>query len=226
MSNPNVIIVSGYGLNCEDETAFALETAGAKAEIVHINDLKSLKKYQILIVPGGFSFGDDTGSGKAFAHKLKARLGDQLNEFLQRDTLMAGICNGFQILTSAGILSGALVHNDSQRYISKWVRIIATSSISPWLTPSPPYRKGGNEGEIELPIANGEGKYIPDPNNLPTVAYRYVENPNGSVDDIAGIVGYNGRVLGMMPHPERAQFSWQRGGQGLQIFKNAVRYFE
>src|SRR3989344_8313480 len=120
---PRVIILSGYGLNCEDETAFAFETAGAKAEIVHINELKNLKQYQILVVPGGFSFGDDTGSGKAFAHKLKTKLGDQLHEFLARDTLMAGICNGFQILTQAGILPGALTHNDSGRDISKWVEI-------------------------------------------------------------------------------------------------------
>lgn len=225
------IILSGYGLNCEDETAFALKTAGAKADIVHINDLKDLKKYQILVVPGGFSFGDDTGSGKAFAHKLKAKLGDQLNEFLARDTLMAGICNGFQILTSTGILPGALTHNDSKRYISKWVQIVPTATISPWLPPL--IGKRGTEGAIDLPIAHGEGKYIPDPAHPPLVAFRYVHNPNGSTDDIAGILGYNGRVLGMMPHPERNQFPWQRppgsqaqGGQGLQLFINAVNYFK
>ena len=94
---PKVIILSGYGLNCEDETAFAFEAAGATAEIVHINDLKSLKKYQIMVIPGGFSYGDDTGSGKAFAHKLKAKLGNEIERFLERDTLMAGFCNGFQI---------------------------------------------------------------------------------------------------------------------------------
>ena len=221
---PRAIILSGYGLNCEDETAFAFETAGAKAEIVHINDLKNLKKYQILAVPGGFSYGDDTGSGKAFAHKLKAKLGSDIDAFLARDTLAIGICNGFQIMTQMGLLPGALAQNDSGRYQSEWIRIVATSSISPWLTPSPPYRKGGNEGEIELPIAHGEGKYIPD--GTPSVAFRYVENPNGSTDDIAGILGYDGRVLGIMPHPERAQFSWQHGGHGLEIFKNAIRYFE
>ncbi len=222
---PRAIILSGYGLNCEDETAFAFETAGAKAEIVHINDLNSnfrfsISNFQILVVPGGFSFGDDTGSGKAFANKLKAKLGDEIEKFLARDTLAIGICNGFQIMTNLGILPGALTHNDSKRYQSEWVEVVPD-------TPSVWFPPGGNlEEEVWFPIAHGEGKYIPDPKRPPIIAMRYVENPNGSTDDIAGILGYDGRVLGMMPHPERAQFSWQKGGQGLQIFKNAIRYFE
>lgn len=238
-TKPRVIILSGYGLNCEDETAFAFETAGAKAEIVHINDAKKLSHYQILAIPGGFSFGDDTGSGKAFAHKLKERLGDQLQQFLARDTLMIGICNGFQILTSAGILPGALTHNDSKKYISKWVEIERVGT-SPWLTLSQtpsalPLQLKGELERVSLPIAHGEGKYIPDPKHPPVVAFRYLQNPNGSTDDIAGILGYDGRVLGMMPHPERAQFEWQsppgisaKGGSssGGQIFKNAISYFK
>ena len=237
---PKVIVLSGYGLNCEDETAFAFRTAGAEADIVHVNDLKNLDKYQILCVPGGFSFGDDTGSGKAFARKL----GDQLSSFLIRDTLMIGICNGFQILTQAGILPGVLTFNDSARYMSRWVEIEAVGE-SPWLegiTPSIPLiDKGegvhaplnvrGARGVIVLPIANGEGKYIKTGDT--TVAFKYVDNPNGSQQDIAGVLGYNGRVLGIMPHPERAQFEFQHPpGQkairasGLQIFKNAIRYFK
>ena len=145
---PKVLVLSGYGLNCEDETAFAFETAGAKADIVHINDLKSLKQYQILVVPGGFSFGDDTGSGKAYAHKLK-KIDHELREFLHRDTLMAGICNGFQILTQAGILPGALVWNDSGRYQSEWVEVEVVAE-SPWLTnPSrPPLQLKGRSGGV------------------------------------------------------------------------------
>ena len=211
---PRAIILSGYGLNCEDETAFAFERAGAKADIVHINDLKNLNKYQILCVPGGFSFGDDMGSGKAYANKLKNKLGNELEKFLMRDTLMIGICNGFQILTQTGILPGALVWNDSGRYQSQWVEVDAVGK-SPWIS---------GIKRISMPIAHGEGKYIS--HGKVEIAFRYVENPNGSTDDIAGILGYNGRVLGMMPHPERAQFGWQKGGLGLQIFKNAVRYFE
>ncbi|MEK7583301.1 MAG: phosphoribosylformylglycinamidine synthase I [Patescibacteria group bacterium] len=210
---PKVLVLSGYGLNCEDETAFAFETAGAKAEIVHVNDLQSLKNYQIFVIPGGFSFGDDTGSGKAFANKLKAKLGDEIQKFIARDTLAIGICNGFQIMTNMGLLPGALTHNDSKRYISTWVEIEKIGE-SPWL-------EGINK--LEVPIAHGEGKYIK--NGKIEVAFRYVQNPNGSTDDIAGVLGYDGRVLGMMPHPERAQFPWQRGGHGIQIFKNAIKYF-
>src|SRR6185369_14026282 len=102
------------------------------------------------------------------------------------------ICNGFQIITSAGILPGALAHNDSGRYQSEWVEVHIETE-GPWLRP----------GVIPMPIAHGEGKYIPDPKNPPVVAMRYTKNPNGSVDNIAGILGYDGRVLGMMPHPER-----------------------
>lgn len=228
---PHAIILSGYGLNCEDETAFAFRTAGAEANIVHINDLIAkknlLKKYQILAVPGGFSFGDDTGSGKAYANKLKACAGE-IAEFVNRDTLTIGICNGFQILTGFGLLPGALTFNDSARYISRWVDIaIEPSASSPWLL---------DINTLSLPIAHGEGKYWIEGKKPPTVAARYYKgkistlldlpyNPNGSLQDIAGILGYNGRVLGMMPHPERAQFSWQQGGHGINIFKNAIRYF-
>src|SRR3989344_3835475 len=149
-TKPRAIILSGYGLNCEDETAFAFESAGAEAEIVHINDVKSLKKYQILVIPGGFSFGDDTGSGKAFANKLKAKLGDEIEKFLSRDTLAIGICNGFQIMSNFGILPGALTHNDSKRYISTWVEV-ETVGQSPWLD---------GIKNMSVPIAHGEGKYI------------------------------------------------------------------
>ena len=214
ISKPRAIILSGYGLNCEDETAFAFETAGAIAEVVHINDLKNLMKYQILAIPGGFSFGDDTGSGKAFAHKLKAKLGDEIWKFVERDTLTVAVCNGFQIITSLGLLPGALVHNDSGRYQSEVVEVEIIAD-SPWL----------KTGQMHLPIAHGEGKYIPDPRRPADIAMRYVDNPNGSTDNIAGISGHAGRVLGMMPHPERAQFPWQSGGKGIEIFKNAVEYF-
>src|SRR3989344_259025 len=161
---PRAIILSGYGLNCEDETAFAFETAGAEAEIVHINDLKNLKKYQILAIPGGFSYGDDTGSGKAFAHKLKAKLGSEIDTFLARDTLAIGICNGFQIMTQMGLLPGALAQNDSGRYQSEWIEVESVGK-SPWLSP----------GKMRLPIAHGEGKYIK--NSKVDIALKYIHNP-------------------------------------------------
>ena len=254
-TKPRVLIFSGYGLNTEDETKSAFEMAGATADIVHINDIIArpaiLNKAQIVVFPGGFSYGDDTGSGKAYANRAKQHLGDALQKFLARDTLAIGICNGFQIITSAGILPGALIANDSARYICRWVDLEVTGN-SPWLT---------GIKTISIPIAHGEGKYYAPAEILAklksenAIALRYTEgetakhfgmsaNPNGSLENIAGISGYNGRVLGLMPHPERAvRFTqlphWTylkekyirnshelpSEGPGLQIFRNAVRYF-
>ncbi|MCR4325474.1 MAG: phosphoribosylformylglycinamidine synthase subunit PurQ [Patescibacteria group bacterium] len=254
-SKPHVLIFSGYGLNTEDETKTAFEIAGASADIIHINDVISrpslLKKAQIAVVPGGFSYGDDTGGGKAYGNKLKQHLGDALKAFLERDTLMAGICNGFQILTSADILPGALIANDSARYSCRWVDI-EVQNDSPWLK---------DMTRFSVPIAHGEGKFYAPPELLKelwdsrAVALRYVRgetseyfelpyNPNGSLEDIAGVSAHGGRVLGLMPHPERAvsftqlphwtalRESYLRAGldiphegPGLQIFKNAVNYF-
>lgn len=253
---PRVIVFSGYGLNCEAETKFAFEEAGATADIVHINDVienpKILSRYQIVAMPGGFSYGDDTGSGKAYGNKLKSHLGKVLEDFLSRDTLMIGICNGFQILTSAGILPGALTYNESARYIDRWVDLEPVGK-SPWT-------KG--LGIISVPIAHGEGKYMPnEEGGLPQleeeggIAFKYTDgpmceyqnlksNPNGSTADIAGVFGYEGRVLGMMPHPERGMFFHHRPdwmllredlkkegkklpkyGDGIALFKNAVSYY-
>jgi len=248
---PRALIFSGYGLNCEEETKAAFEIAGAAADIVHINDLLAkpslFKQYQIAAFPGGFSYGDDTGSGKAYANRVKGHLGDTLDTFLARDTLMIGICNGFQIITSAGILPGALMANDSARYLTRWVDLKVTST-SPWLT---------GISTLSLPIAHGEGKYFAPKETLAKlkkeggIALTYVKgetakhfdlpaNPNGALENIAAVTGYKGRVLGMMPHPERAiRFTqlphWTALSQGMKkipaegpgiaIFKNAVRYF-
>ncbi len=256
-AKPRVIVMSGYGLNCEEETKYAFEWAGGMADIVHINDLidgrKKLKDYQILAVPGGFSYGDDTGSGKAYANKMKNHLMDDLEKFIERDTLMIGICNGFQVLTSAGLLPGALTYNESARYIDRWVDLKIENQNSPWLT---------GITRLSVPIAHGEGKYMYDAkikkilDQENGVAFRYVKgemctyqdlpaNPNGATDDIAGVTAKNGRILGMMPHPERAMFSHQlpnfplekekakragkeisEEGPGLQIFRNAIKYFQ
>ena len=117
------MIMAGYELNCKKETKFAFESAGAMADIVHINDLvakpKILSAYDILAFPGGFSYGDDTGSGKAYANKFKNHLSRELKEFLLRDTLVIGICNGFQVLTEVGLLPGALMRNAHLRFISR-----------------------------------------------------------------------------------------------------------
>jgi phosphoribosylformylglycinamidine synthase len=258
ITKPRAMILSGYGINCEEETKFAFEYAGGKADIVHINDLiknpKLFKDYQILAFPGGFSYGDDTGSGKAFANKMKNHLAKELEEFVKRDTLTIGICNGFQIITNLGLLPGALVHNESAMYIDRWVDL-KVEGKSPWLA---------GIKTISVPIAHGEGRYIIDEKEYremkknKEIAFTYTKgemcefqnlkaNPNGALHDIAGVLGYNGRVLGLMPHPERAMFfhhmpNWQlkkeitkrskkpapanEEGPGLVLFKNAINYFK
>ena len=255
MAKPSVIVLAGYGLNCEDETKRAFDLAGAKADIVHVNDLaadtKMLRRFEILAVPGGFSYGDDTGSGRAYASKLKNHLQAELDRFVDEDHLMIGICNGFQILTNLGLLPGALLANTSARYSDRWVDL-EIRGTSPWL-------KGIKD--LSLPIAHGEGRYFADPKTLAllhkekAVAATYAKgemcreydlpaNPNGAMENIAAITAREGRILGMMPHPERAMFFTQlptwpmrkeellRAGKklpslgpGLQIFKNAVDYF-
>ena len=252
---PRVIILSGYGLNTEDETKDVFESVGATADIVHINDLIAkpalLNKANILVVGGGFAYGDHTGAGKAYGNRLKAHLGKDIEKFLERDTLMLGICNGFQILTSAGFLPGALIANDMPRYSARWVDL-KVAGESPWL-------RGINT--LSVPIAHGEGKYYAPPEALEkleqehAIALRYIDgevsqhfdlpaNPNGSFDNIAGVTARNGRVLGLMPHPERAVFFTQlphwtvlregyvrsgkripQEGPGLSLFRNAVEYF-
>ena len=262
---PKVIVLSGYGLNCEEETKYAFELAGGKGDIVHVNDLiddrYSLDNYQILAVPGGFSYGDDTGSGNAYANKLKNHLWEKLAAFIRKDKLAIGICNGFQILVNLGLLPAlngnygkrevALVQNDNKRYTVRWVDL-KIGSDTPW------FRGIKN---ISLPIAHGEGKFFAAGKILAQlkkknlVAARYVKgeidnyqslptNPNGSLFNIAAVTDESRRILGMMPHPERAIFFTQLphwpylkekylrenkplpvDGPGLQIFKNAIIYF-
>jgi len=257
MKKPKIIILSGYGLNCEEETKFAFDSVGGAADIVHINDLiaepKMLLDYQILVFPGGFSYGDDTGSGKAYANKFKNHLKKELDEFLSRDTLAIGICNGFQIMTNLGILPGALTYNKNGKYIDRWVDLKVGSSPRPDGAKSPWLK---NIKKISLPIAHGEGCYVipkkeyAEMKKKKQIAFSYEKgkickfqdlekNPNGANYDIAGVLAYNGRVLGMMPHPERAMFPYQsplwykdkkknmpKNGAGLQVFKNAVNYFK
>lgn len=256
MKKPHTLVFSGYGLNCEEETKAAFEMAGAKADIVHINDLITkpslLKQYQIAAIPGGFAYGDDTGAGKAYGAKLKQHLGGEMQKFLERDTLFIAICNGFQVATGAGILPGALIANDNARYTCRWVDLKVTSD-SPWLR---------DVKELMVPIAHGEGKYIASKELLAklkkekAIALTYTKgrivehfdlsaNPNGSTLNIAGVTAFGGRALGLMPHPERAvrfthlphwtylREKYVRAGKnlpsegpGLRIFRNAIQYFK
>jgi phosphoribosylformylglycinamidine synthase subunit PurQ / glutaminase len=265
MKKVKALVVAGYGLNCEEDTKYAFDIAGGESDIVHVNDLienpNRLNEYSILAFPGGFSYGDDTGSGNAFAYKVKNHLWEDVEKFVTADKLVIGICNGFQILANLGLVPAlnkkygdrqiALLHNDSARYTDRWVDLKITSS-SPWFK---------DIKALMVPIAHGEGKFFADEKTLSEIkkkkliAARYIKgeicsyqnlpsNPNGSLDDIAAITDETGRVLGLMPHPERAvAFThlphWQlikeqclrenkplpTEGPGLQVFKNAVSYF-
>ena len=253
MPTLTALIIGGYGINCERETKFAFEKAGARANIFNITDLienpRMLDQYQIFVVPGGFSYGDDTGAGNALANRI-------------RNHLVLGICNGFQVLTNLGLLPAfdgnygdrkvALVPNTSARYSNRWIDL-EFSGNSPWIQ---------GLQRMMLPIAHGEGNFFAEEevlhklNEKGLVAARYVKgeicayqslpfNPNGSLENIAAITDESGRVLGLMPHPERAiDFTqlphWtfirerlKREGieipvecPGIQIFKNGVDYFK
>ncbi len=264
---PKVLVLTGYGINCEEETQFAFESAGAAAEVVHVNDLidgiKKLQDYQIFALPGGFSYGDDTGSGNAIANRIRNHLWEQVLDFIQNDQhLVIGICNGFQMLVNLGALPAlrgeygtrqvALLDNESARYLNRWVDV-EFKAKSPWI---------GNGMTMSLPIAHGEGRLTAPKETIDAIhqkgliAATYVSgeicayqnlpaNPNGSVENIAGLIDESGRILGLMPHPERAlKFTnypnWtlkreqlKRAGQpipeygdGIQIFKNAVAYYK
>ncbi len=258
----NTILLRTAGTNCDRELALAFEMAGAHVETVHINHLIAnpgqLTDYQILGLPGGFSYGDDIASGRILANQLVHHLGDALQQWIADGKLILGICNGFQVLVKAGLLPGpmpqlspgdtfpaTLTDNTNGRFVDRWIRVLSTSAHCPWMGPGTC---------LDLPIAHGEGRFmVRDQSVLETlrandqIAFSYVdaagnvalnapENPNGSVDGIAGICDVTGRVLGMMPHPERFISSylhptWTRqkpppAPAGLQLFKNAVAYIQ
>jgi len=244
VKKPRVIILRTAGTNCDKETASAFKMAGGEPELVHINELvrneKFLKDYQILAIPGGFTYGDDIASGKILANEIKYKLNEDIKGFINSGKLVIGICNGFQVLVKAGILPGlnsgaveaTLSFNDSGSFIDKWVELEPQETCV--------WTKGLKE-TIELPIAHGEGKFIPRDNSILNqlrktgqIVFKYIDNPNGSIDDIAGICDATGRVMGMMPHPERYALGtqhprWTREGlkefgDGLAIFKNGVDY--
>jgi phosphoribosylformylglycinamidine synthase subunit PurQ / glutaminase len=226
MSEVSALVLTGFGLNCDLETAHALEVAGAGVERVHLNSLvageKRLSQYRIFIVGGGFSWGDDHGAGVIMAMRLKHRLKDDILEFVERGGLVAGICNGFQVLVNLGLLPGfepraltrevALITNDCGNFRDQWVHLSANGK-------SPCVFTRGIES-LELPVRHGEGKFFAEPavvrrlEEQNQVVLRYArangepaqgafpENPNGSIGDIAGICDPTGRVFGLMPHPE------------------------
>ena len=251
---PKAIIIRTAGTNCDWETQRAFELAGASAERIHINQLINgkvkLSEYELLAVPGGFSYGDDIASGKILANEIKYKLGEEVKEFAVSGKPIIGICNGFQILVKMGLLpdpeafvqTTTLTFNDSDKFECRWINLKKQKSSCLWTKSLPDV--------ISLPIAHGEGKFIAADKAVlnaleanKQIVFRYVNdkgavagypyNPNGAQNSIAGICNKKGNVFGLMPHPERYVYSFQHParkgksakdefGWGLDIFKNAV----
>ncbi len=272
MSQVRALILRAPGANCDGEAQLAFELAGAVAERVHVNRLREnpglLQQYQVLTIPGGFTYGDDVAAGKILATQLRSFLSDALQKFRDDGKLILGICNGFQVLLKAGLLlppipltpnpsppagrgesdagvvPATLAHNAAGKFEDRWIRMKATPGRCPFLQ---------GYDFLEAPIAHGEGRFITrDEGTLRhleqsgQIVLRYVDaegkpgpypiNPNGSQADIAGICDSTGRVMGLMPHPERHALptqhpQWTRRGlasegDGLRLFKNVVGYFQ
>ena len=258
MAKPTALVLRAAGTNCDRETQFALEQAGFQAERVHVFRLMEnpdrLQEAQFLVIPGGFSYGDDVAAGKILANQMLHRLSEALNAFLSAEKLVLGICNGFQVMIKSGLLPRGhvapeqahrdvtLAWNDSGKFEDRWVHLRCDSDKCVFLP----------KGErIALPIAHGEGKFVPRDETVlqalrdgDQAALRYVDtegnagpypiNPNGSVDDIAALCDPSGRALGLMPHPERFvdvthHPKWTRcdirRADGKLFFENAFRYF-
>jgi len=254
MSKVKVIAIRAPGTNCDAEAVFAFQQAGAEVDLVHINRLigreKKLADYQIMVVPGGFTYGDDISGGKVFANEIKLKLGEDVFRFMETGGLILGICNGLQVLAKAGILPPTLGDslprltlspNDSGKFECRWVHL-KVNSQSPCI-----FTRGIDR--MYLPVAHGEGKVVVDPEALPNLnvvlcytdengntGAGYPYNPNGSEGDIAGICDDSGRVFALMPHPERhirhtQHPQWTRlkkegQGDGFQVFLNAVKWVQ
>ncbi|MEJ2701671.1 MAG: phosphoribosylformylglycinamidine synthase I [Sedimentisphaerales bacterium] len=255
MADVRAVVLRAAGINCDMETEYALELAGAEAQRVHINrlieDKNLLDEFQIIVIPGGFSYGDDVAAGKILANQIVHHLFDLLQRFIEQGKLVLGICNGFQVLVKAGILPGlepdksrddaTITWNDSGKFEDRWVYLAPQSQRCVFI-------EAGRQ--IYLPIAHAEGKVVTKDASTTErlkaeeyLALKYVDengneagypvNPNGSVDSIAGLTDTTGRVLGMMPHPERfvrrtQHPRWTREQNvdvdGMTIFNNAVKY--
>jgi phosphoribosylformylglycinamidine synthase len=255
MAKPRALVLRAPGANCDAEAQFAFEQAGAVAESLHINRLREqparLQEFQILVIPGGFTYGDDVAAGKILANELQHFLGAALHQFRAKEKLILGICNGFQVLLKAGLLLppdedgplATLAHNAQGRFEDRWIHLQARAGRCVFL-------KGYER--LHVPIAHGEGRFVcradwilKGLDQAGQIVLRYVDaegrpgpypiNPNGAQGDVAGLCDVSGRVLGLMPHPERHVLptqhpSWTRKGlaaegEGMRLFRNAVEYF-
>jgi len=256
MKQVRAIVLRAAGINCDVETEHALELAGAEAERVHINRIIEnkglLEGCQILVFPGGFSYGDDVAAGRILANQVIHHLAEVVWRFIEEGKLVLGICNGFQVLVKAGILPAGgcgrrqeevtITYNDSGKFEDRWVYLSPQTDRCVFLD---------SERQIYLPVAHAEGKVVTrDAEVLDRlecegyIALKYVDrdgregpypvNPNGSVGSIAGLTDSTGRVLGLMPHPERfvrpsqhphwSRLKGRSVADGMMVFENAVRY--
>lgn len=252
---PPIGILKADGVNCEVETAKAFAQAGGDARIVHINELRerevSLQDFRAIALPGGFSYGDDVASGKMLALELTSYLGDQINDFVQRKKgLVLGICNGFQVLVRSGLLpfgttnkmQATLVNNESGHFECRWINLKVNESACAFVR--------GMPNVVNYQVAHGEGRFFTNAEKLQKIeqenlvvfkycdtlgepTQQYPQNPNGSLNAIAGICDPSGRILGLMPHPERfvsknQHPNWRRmtgiEPHGLPLFKKMVEY--
>jgi phosphoribosylformylglycinamidine synthase subunit PurQ / glutaminase len=249
MTHVRALILHADGTNRDHEASQALELAGASAEIVHLNQLRTHERrwgdYQLLVLPGGFSYADALGAGKVLALDLNTYFADEVRGFVDSGKPVVGICNGFQALVKAGILAGdgdsgaTLTFNAAGHFECRWVTLAARSDLCVWTR--------GLRELVYCPVAHGEGQFVPaNPTAFPleqvALCYThadgspasggYPDNPNGSFADIAGISNLRGNVLGLMPHPEDHLFAYQHprhargehGRMGLPLFQNGVQY--
>lgn len=255
MGQVKAIVLRAAGINCDMETEYALQLAGAEVQRIHINRIIEnktlLDEFQIIVFPGGFSYGDDVAAGKILGNQIIHHLRDALKKFIDDGKLALGICNGFQVLVKTGMLpwgdmsngwNVTITHNDSGKFEDRWVYLSPETDNCVFIKPGK---------QIYLPIAHGEGKVVTKDQatleKLKTgghIAFKYVDedgrqgdfpvNPNGSVESIAGLTDSTGRVLGLMPHPERfvtplqhprwTRLKNKQPGDGMTIFSNAIKF--
>jgi len=262
MSDTRVMLLRTAGTNCDRELGYAFTKVGARAEAVHINAVLAnpgrLEEFQVLAFPGGFSYGDDIASGKILANQIIHHLKEPLRKFIDEGKLVLGVCNGFQVLVKSGLLPGptegiaaedwhptTLTYNTGGRFEDRWIKVKCVSKKCAWLPE-------GDGITLDLPIAHGEGRFVTRDAGVmealqanDQIALRYVDEngevaaeypalPNGSMEAVAGICDATGRVLGLMPHPERIVERenhplFTRGGgraDGLIVFEAAMKYLQ